>query len=94
MTNLATLRQDFQAAESNYLKILSVNFPGASRWDWHRAVAAARGENVRWNDDTSRDDALAADADIRAAYDEYIRRLHVFYRARDGEHGFLGGRGG
>ena len=25
--------------------------------------------------------------------DEYIRRLHAFYRARDGEGGLLGGRG-
>jgi hypothetical protein len=76
-------RQAFEAS-------IAANFPGLNRWHWSRACAAIRGENVRRNDDQSQDAALAADEDIRTAHDAYIAALHAYYRARDGEGGFLG----
>ena len=91
--SLAKLRCDFEFADAEFERILHDRFPGADRWTWYRALAAVKGENCRRNEDTTRDVALAADKDICAAHDEYIRLLHVFYRARDGEHGVLGGRG-
>lgn len=93
MTNLDELRADFEQAQAAWELLIAERFPGATQWHWYRAVAAVRGENVRRNDDTSRDAAMAADDAIRQAHDDYIRKLHVFYRARDGEHGVLGGRG-
>lgn len=89
---LAQLKTAFQEAEACFERVLTTRFPGADKWTWYRAVAATRGENIRRNEDTSNDAALSADQDIAAAHDEYISRLHVFYRARDGEHGVLGGK--
>lgn len=89
MTPLSELRRDYQRADRAFLDLLEARF-GVDRYAWYRALAHIEGGIGRWNDDTSRDEALAADADLRAAHDEYIRLLHVFYRARDGEHGFLG----
>jgi len=93
MTGLSELRADFEQAQATWESLIVDHFPGADKWHWYRALSAVRGEDVRRNDDTSRDAALAADDAIRQAHDDYIRKLHVFYRARDGEHGVLGGRG-
>lgn len=68
-------------------------FPGRDKWDWFRACAAINGQNTRRNDDTADDSALAACAPIREAYDGYIKALHAFYCARDGERGVLGAIG-
>ena len=91
--NLSTLKSDFEGKRQLWRDLVSTKFPGRGEWAWQRAVAAVRGENVRRNDDTSQDEAMAADVEIRAAHDAYISALHVFYRARDGEGGFLGGKG-
>ena len=88
---LADLRADFALKRQLWLDLIPAKFPGRESWDWLRACAAARGENVRRNDDTSQDAAMAEDSDIRAAHDAYISAVHAFYRARDGEGGFLGG---
>ena len=90
MHNLATLRADYERANASFEALLAERFPGADRYTWSRGLAHINGGIGRHNDDTSRDAALAADADIQAAYDKYIHLLHVFYRARDGEHGVLG----
>ena len=79
-----------EAAYTGVLTLIDRKFPGADIWDWYRAVDAEPSSIRRRIDDASRDAAMAADADIKAAHDEYIRLLHIFYRARDGEHGFLG----
>jgi hypothetical protein len=91
--NLAPLLAAANAARAAFESEVPKHFPGNDRWHWSRACAAMRGENCRRNDDTSNDEALAAHPEIRAAYDAYITALHVYYRARDGEHGFLGSRG-
>lgn len=78
------------AAREVFLAMVPQRFPGATQWDWARACSAMRGENCRRNDDTSRDEALAADPHIRAAHENYITALHRYYKTRDGEHGFLG----
>ena len=90
--SLSALRHAFEAAYGAFEAVLSDHFPGATKWDWYRAVAALRGENCRRNEDRSRDEAMAADVSISRAHDEFIRLLHVFYRARDGERGVLGSR--
>lgn len=90
---LTELRTAFEAANIEFEQLLTAHFPGADRWTWYRALAAVRGENVRRNVDQSQDVALAADTELAVLHDEYIRLLHVFYRARDGERGVLGGRG-
>lgn len=90
MNNLASLRADFESALAEFHALLVSRFPGANKYTWYRALSAAKGENTRRNDDTSRDAALASDVALQSAHDEYVRRLHVFYKARDGAGGFLG----
>lgn len=92
MTDLAKLRADFESAHQSFKDLLNARFPSADKYTWYRALAHINGEIGRWNDSTNRDADLAADKDIQAAHDEYIRLLHMFYRARDGERGVLGGR--
>lgn len=91
-SDLIELQRAWEKAARNFQALLAVRFPAADKWTWYRAIAASQSKDVRRNEDTSRDAAMASDADIRAAHDEYVRLLHVFYRARDGENGFLGER--
>lgn len=91
MRNLTQLRAAATTARETMQALVASKFPECTEWHWYRALAAIKGDNCRRNDDTTNDAAMAADLDIRAAHDEYIRLLHVFYRARDGEHGVLGG---
>lgn len=90
---LADLRAAHESAKASLDALVSRKFTGATVWNWYRALHAVKGELGRRNDDTSDDLALAADADIKASHDEYIRLLYVFYSARDGAGGVLGGRG-
>ena len=87
---LSQLRNDFEIANKAFENLLTERFPGANRYTWYRALAAIDGGIGRRNDDTSRDAALAADADLKLAHDEYTRLLHIFYAARDGSQGVLG----
>ena len=93
MSDLAGMRIAYEFANAEFERVLGEHFPGADRWTWYRARAAIKDEACQRNDNTSRDAEMAADLMIEAAHDEYIRRLHIFYRARDGERGVLGGRG-
>lgn len=93
MSNLAKLKAAADEKHAAFLATIATHFPGRAAADWYRAVAAIRGENVRRNDDTREDAALDACAPIREAHDAYIEAIHAFYRARDGEGGFLGSRG-
>lgn len=90
MIDLASLRTEARRLEALWRDAISARFPGCNCYHWSRALAAEHGENVRRNDDTRHDAALATDRDIARAYDEYLAALHAFYRARDGEHGLLG----
>lgn len=89
---LAAMRQDFEAAHTAFKTLLAERY-GVDDFTWYRADAAINGQNCRRNEDTSRDAELAADKDVYAAHEEYLRLLHAFYLARDGEGGVLGGRG-
>lgn len=91
MTNLAALRATHETALRDFESLLESHFPGADKATWFRACSAIRGENTRRNDDTSRV-ALATDTELSTAWDAYIVKLHAFYAARDGSHGFLGSR--
>lgn len=90
---LADLKAASDVAHSRVNLVIAAKFPGCDEWHWQRAVAHINGENIRRNDDTSQDAALAADESIRAAWDAYIVVLHAFYLLRDGPLGVLGGRG-
>ena len=48
-----------------------------NRWDYYRAVECGQ----------------SAPQSVHDAADAYLAATHAFYRARDGENGFLGGRG-
>ena len=87
---LNVLRLEANEKRFAFEALVPAKFPGLNHWHWHRALAAIRGENVRRNDDQSQDAALAADSEIKAASDSYLTALHAYYRARDGENGFLG----
>ena len=93
MVNLGSLHGIADHKRQEFERLVAAKFPGRDHWHWTRACAAIRGDNVRRNDDQSDDVALADDAEIRAAWETYTGALHAFYRARDGERGFLGGRG-
>lgn len=92
MQSLAQLKASYEAAHSALNNTIAAAFPGMDEWHWLRAVAHIEGDNCRRNDDTSNDEALASDQDIRAAWDNYITKLHAFYSLRDGPDGFLGSR--
>ena len=77
-----------EVLRAEFLATIDREFPGRCEWDWFRAL----NPNGRRNTDPSDDVALAASVTIRAAHDAYIKALHEFYRARDGERGFLGSR--
>ena len=89
---LAAMRQDFEAAHTAFKTLLAERY-GVDERTWYRAFPRKKWDPVigRRNSDTSQDAALAADKDIRAAHDEYVRLFRAFYLARDG--GVLGGRG-
>lgn len=91
--DLNYLRAEAESAKERFDLTIRDRFPGLTEWHWYRALTAVRGGIGRLNEDQSHDMALAHDCDIKAAYNKYIRLLHVFYRARDGERGVLGGRG-
>jgi len=90
---LQDLRARHEALMVELLTTIEREFPGRDEWDWYRALHAVRNEPGRRNEDQSDDIGLAGSVMIRAAWDAYIKALHEFYRARDGEHGVLGGRG-
>lgn len=92
VSGLTALKIAADAAHVAFTSAVDRLFPGATEWDWLRAVSYGNGENVCRNDDTSRDAHLAASAEIRAAWDAYLRELHAYYLLRDGPNGFLGGR--
>lgn len=92
-TDLNALRAKARNLYAEHEAVFARKYTGLDHWHWSRAVAHMKGENVRRNDDTSRDAELAADPELRATWDAYITALHAFYRARDGERGFLGSRG-
>lgn len=87
---LTDLRRAHQNAYGHLEALIARKYPDATIWHWYRAVAAVRGQNLRRNDDRSNDVMMAADEEIQAAHDEYIRVLHAFYLARDGAGGVLG----
>lgn len=91
--NIYALRFEADELLAKFHAALQKAFPGRSEWDWKRAVAAAAGQSARRNDDTTQDEALASDPEIKAAWDAYITALHAYYRARFGDNGVLGGKG-
>lgn len=91
--DLGQLRADAAMLRIVWLDLIDHKFPGCDEWTWFRALSAIKGDNCRRNEDTSQDAALAADQEIEQTYAMYIKALHRFYKARDGERGFLGGRG-
>jgi hypothetical protein len=91
--SLDELRKEYLVAAVHFEDTIARLFPGADKWTWYRALAHINGTIGRRNDDTSRDEALAASTEIKVAYDVYLNAIHTFYLARDGERGFLGGRG-
>jgi hypothetical protein len=93
MTSLTEARTAWETAKAKCEALITLQFPGADVFHWYRALSHVAGDNVRRNDDTSRDEAMAASEAIRMAHDDYIAKLHIFYRLRDGDRGVLGGRG-
>ena len=81
---LDKLLDDAKKAQDAMQALVAARFPGATIWHWYRARSAMRREDCRRNDDDqTRDVDLARDADIETAHKEYIRLLHIFFRARD-----------
>ena len=93
MQNLSELRSAQETSYADLLNLIARKFPDATIWHWYRACSAIKGEIGRRNEDQSDDAAMAADEQIDRAFESYLTKLHAFYRARDGEHGVLGGRG-
>lgn len=85
------LRMRADELHADFCRKVAEAFPGADEWTWQRAVAHMAGENVRRNDDTSRDSEIAADVSLREAWDSYIAALHRYYETRHGPNGVLGG---
>jgi hypothetical protein len=89
---LNTLKRNADEARAHFETLVASNHPGCDKWDWYRALDHAGPNPIGHpNEDTSRDAALAGDLDLASTHDAYISALHIYYRARDGEHGVLGG---
>jgi hypothetical protein len=88
MNDLRDLREVASNAERIFETLLREKYPRADRFVWFRAREALRNGTA---DRFDRD--MANDPQILRAHDAYIEALHAFYRARDGERGFLGARG-
>ena len=83
--SLDTLRQLATVAEQHFETELRNQYPRADKFTWYRACEKAT------NGTTNHFDLdMAHNQRIRAAHDAYIRAIHAFYEARDGERGFLG----
>lgn len=82
------LREVATNAERIFETVLREKYPRADKFTWYRACEA---ERLGRADEFDR--KMATNVQICAAHDAYIDALHAFYRARDGEHGVLGGRG-
>ena len=82
------LREVASNAECIFETLLREKYPHADRFVWFRACEALRNGTA---DRFDRD--MANDPQILRAHDVYIKALHTFYHARDGERGFLGTRG-
>jgi hypothetical protein len=93
VASLETLYLEYQARQTEFQNTVARLFPDKDEWHWQRACARIDGHACRRNDDTSQDQAMADNAEIRAAWDAYIKALHAFYLLRDGPNGVLGGRG-
>ncbi len=89
---LLDMRNAHEAAFAHFKSLIRQKVKGATEYTWYRARAAFNGENVRRNTDTSHDFILAFDKEIENANNDYLAKLHAFFRARDGEHGVLGGK--
>ena len=86
--SLSLLREIASDAERKFETVLREKYPRADRFVWFRACESERnGVADRFERE------MATDPDIRRAHDAYIKAIHAFYRARDGESGVLGGRG-
>lgn len=59
MPNLGVLRTQAENLHTAFEALVAAKFPGAGKWHWFRACSHIRGENVRRNDDTSHDAAMA-----------------------------------
>ncbi len=85
---ISDLREVASNAERIFETILRDKYPMADRFTWFRASEAeCKGVADKFDRD------MANDSQIKLAYCVYMEALHAFYRARDGERGFLGGRG-
>ena len=92
MTDLGELLKESVRKRFEFKAAVRAIAPHLDEFDWYRALTARDGGIGRHNDDKSYDDALTSSEEIRVAHDAYIKALHTFYRARDGEGGILGGR--
>ena len=93
--NISDLRAAHQVAQVVLTSLISSKYPGHDEWDWYKALEAVRqGDRSVWRcfADEKRDVAMAADADVAAAHDDLIRKLHAVYLLRDGPRGVLGVR--
>ena len=89
---LALLKHKAEKLRREFEALVSAKHPGRDQWDWYRALEHAKPNPIgRANPDRSRDAELVADRELAKAHDAYIAALHAYYRARDGEHGVLGG---
>lgn len=74
---LARLRAAADAAEIAFENAARREYGPDGRWEFYRRDAQG----------------LPLDAKVLEACNAYVAALHIYYQARDGERGFLGGRG-
>ena len=80
---LEALKAAKDLAHTRFTRTISNLFPGADEWTWYRAIDHMEGGDCRRNDDTSRDEAMAASMAIHAAYDDYIRAVGEYHELYD-----------
>ena len=93
MNVLSLLRDIADAEDVLFDATIAARFPGCDRWNWFRAISAIAGDRCRRNDDQTQDAVLVADEKIMTQHEASVAARQKYYLARDGEKGFLGGRG-
>lgn len=83
------LRQAAIDGKAEFYRVLAERFPGVDEFTWLHATA--KHTEIGRYPTYPKVEALAADTTIATAWNGYINLLYAYYRARDGENGFLKG---
>jgi len=85
--SLQELKAKSDKLQAAWLTAIKKVVPGATEWDWHHSIDPVKSNMKRPKADYAK---LKASKAIKDAHKKFIKALHAFYVARDGDGGVLG----